>query len=265
MRWPWIILLLLLGAGPAPADKPWREKTGCTLIENQANDGDSFHVKIGRRNYIFRLLFVDCPETDLSLPERVAEQAAYWGLSSNDIPRLGKQAAKFTRDMLKDSFTVWTQFDDAMGRSDKDRDYAIVKVGERDLAVELVRAGLARIYGKQEVPDEGPSEMTMRFRLKSAELEAKKNRAGAWTLAGPKASRFELLNPASAVAEQKVIIQRSTPVYSLTDTSRLIGYLTAGKEITALRLEAPGWVRVRFANAAGQLFEAQCRRSDLGL
>jgi len=37
---PLIVAALLLNAGDALAAKKWRTKEGCTLIENEARDGD---------------------------------------------------------------------------------------------------------------------------------------------------------------------------------------------------------------------------------
>lgn len=259
-----ILAAWLALAVAAPAEKPWREKTGCRLVENDANDGDSFHVKVGTREYIFRLLFVDCPETDHSLPERVADQAAYFGITPDQAVKVGKEAQRFTREFLKGGFTVWTQFEDALGRSKKDRDYAIVKVGEADLAVALVSNGYARIFGRQEVPDEGPSEMTMRFRLKSAENEAKKAKRGAWGLATVQ-NRFQQLNPVPAIAPQKRTAPGRLAVYATNDPGRVLGYLAAGKELTVLGAQDATRVRVRFQVAGGAAYEGLCLRSDLGL
>ena len=67
MLWP-ALLLLAWGATPASAERKWRLKENCRVLENESNDGDSFHVKWNTQKYIFRLLFVDCPETDQRIP-----------------------------------------------------------------------------------------------------------------------------------------------------------------------------------------------------
>ena len=53
----------------------------CRLIPNPANDGDSFHVSAGEKEYIFRLYLVDAPETDALVPTRLVEQSKYFQLS----------------------------------------------------------------------------------------------------------------------------------------------------------------------------------------
>ncbi len=44
--------------------KEWIVLKDCRLIANPANDGDSFHMSAGENEYLFRLYFVDAPETD---------------------------------------------------------------------------------------------------------------------------------------------------------------------------------------------------------
>src|SRR5439155_1807394 len=61
--------------------KQWIVLNNCRLIANAANDGDSFHVSAGEKEYIFRLYLVDAPETDEMTPGRLVEQANYFGIS----------------------------------------------------------------------------------------------------------------------------------------------------------------------------------------
>lgn len=255
---------LSLVATDASAAKKWRTKEACTLIENEANDGDSFHVRVNKRHYIFRLLWVDTPETDSRFPERVAEQAAYFGIGPDDAVKVGREAVKFSADFLRrQPFTVYTQFDDAMGASEKERDYAVIKSGDTYLMEALVENGLARLHGLQELPEEGPSVNTMRMRLKGLEADAKKNKRGAWAYAGPALSRFEQLNQLPSIPQQTVTTGRPLSVYSLEDAGRLMGTLAAGKEVTVLKAESLSMVRVRFTLSDGRTIEAQCRRADV--
>ena len=105
------VLLALVAPANALAAKKWREYTGCTLIPNASNDGDSFHVKAGNiksKTYLFRLYFVDTPESEKSLPERLKEQADYFGIANPlDVVKVGKAAVAFTEKFLADgNFTV---------------------------------------------------------------------------------------------------------------------------------------------------------------
>ena len=270
-------ILLLLGmvlsisAPPCLANK-WRIFDNCALAPNESNDGDSFHVKYRRREYIFRLYFVDTPETDNGIDERVAEQAKYWGVSEKAAIRLGHKAAKFTQKFLENGFTVYTQFDDARGRSDKERFYAQVKVGEQDLAEELVRNGLARILGQDTDLADGTRSTTFWWRLKTAEREAKRNRLGAFSADAESASAEETTNQTTPgrlavpiIPEQDVVLAYAMPVFSLKKPFHQIGLLQRGAQVRVMGVISASMLRVRFTGASGQMFEAQCRRVDLGL
>ncbi len=141
--------LLLLLVSPAWAGG-WQRLEGCKLLANPSNDGDSFHVEHGGREYIFRLYFVDCPESTNLVEDRVAEQAAHFRVSRAAVLRTGKLAAAFTAELLRRPFTVTTRFDDARGASQLPRYFAGVRTADgRDLAMLLAQAGLARAYGAQ--------------------------------------------------------------------------------------------------------------------
>lgn len=61
-----------LHAGTTP---DWQKLEGCQLIQNEWNDGDSFHVRTAEgTEFIFRLYFVDTPETDSRFPDRVVQR-----------------------------------------------------------------------------------------------------------------------------------------------------------------------------------------------
>ena len=267
---PLLGLVLLVSAPPCPADK-WRVFENCQLVPNKSNDGDSFHVKVKRREYIFRLYFADTPETENSIEERVAEQAEHWGISEKAAIRLGKDAAKFTQKFLENGFTVYTKMHEAMGRSDKDRYYAVVMVGDKNLAEELVRNGLARIFGEDTDLPDGTRTTTFWWRLKTAEREAKKNRLGAFApdiemaadgtanRAMPAAMGIPIL------AERDIILAYAVPVFSLKEPFDQVGQLQRGAQVRVLGAVSATMVRIRFAGAPGQMIEAQCRRVDLGL
>ena len=260
-----LLVLVLLGVLPARAEKKWRLKENCTLIENEANDGDSFHIKVAKRHYIFRLLWVDAPETDNRYPERVAEQAAYFGITPEQAIQVGKEARKFSLNFLSTPFTVHTQFDDAMGASAKDRDYAVIQSGSTYLMEALVSNGLARIHGFQEMPEDGPSVNLMRGRLKGLENDAQKNRRGAWGLSANNLNRFDRLNAVPSIPPQERVIGVTTTVYDPAQPGRPLGTLSPGKTITVLGAESAVMVRIRIALADGRTLEGLCRRTDLGL
>ena len=64
------LIFLLFVVAIARADD-WQTIRGCRLIENESNDGDSFHVKADGEERIFRLYFVETPKlwTCRTLPD----------------------------------------------------------------------------------------------------------------------------------------------------------------------------------------------------
>ena len=104
----------------------WGTFENCKLIPNPANDGDSFHVRVKRKEYIFRLYFVDAPENDPGLIDRLDEQAKYFGITIAQTLQVGELAKTFTSEKLSHPFTVRTCRQDGLGRSKRERFYAIV-------------------------------------------------------------------------------------------------------------------------------------------
>jgi endonuclease YncB( thermonuclease family) len=132
--------------------KDWIVLKDCRLIPNPANDGDSFHVSAGAKEYLFRLYLVDAPETDARNPGRLIEQGKYFSITVPQAIEVGQAAKDFTQEKLSQPFTVITHMSDAMGQSRLERFYAFVETKEGDLGEQLVRNGLARSYGFKTAP-----------------------------------------------------------------------------------------------------------------
>ncbi len=271
-----VLLLALAAPNDASAAKKWREYTGCRVIPNASNDGDSFHVKptnIKTRSYLFRLYFVDTPESETSLPERLQVQADYFGIpDAKDVVKVGKAAVKFTEEFLADgNFTVYSRLSDALGRSDKDRDYAMVmNTAGLDLGTELVRNGLARVYGSgtdlSELDPYKRDEDAWWRRLRQAELEAKKEKRGAWALSGGPANPLDALFAPRQVEEQDVVLSRPTYLYPLdTPNGQPMGQLKAGLTVHVVKGASPDKAHVRFTSSSGQVYEGLARFADLGI
>lgn len=269
-------LLALAAPTQARAAKKWREYTDCHVIPNASNDGDSFHVKAGNiksKTYLFRLYFVDTPESEKSLPERLQEQADYFGIANPmDVVKVGKAAVQFTEKFLESgNFTVYSRLSDALGRSGMDRDYAMVmNAAGQDLATELVRNGLARVYGSgtdlSELEPYGKDENFWFRRLRQAELDAKKEKLGAWALASGPANPLEALYAPREVAEQDIVLTRPVYLYPLaTPNGQPMGQLKAGLTVHVLKGATPDKAQVRFTSSTGQVYEGLARYVDLGL
>lgn len=138
--------------------------SGARYVENRGNDGDSFRVRHGNREFELRLYFVDCPEKYLNdrYPEqraRVADQAKALGLTVDHTVALGQKARDHVHNLLVGKeFTVYTKWEHVY---DSDRVYGFVELPDPDrpgktvdLCEILMRKGLGRVHTKgADLPD----------------------------------------------------------------------------------------------------------------
>ena len=160
------------------------------LVNNPANDGDSFFVEANGKSFHVRLYFVDCPETSTSFKsdaQRVREQARHFGLTpATRIIHFGNEATTFVERILAKPFTVHTAFASALGRSAKGRVYGfIITADGDDLASLLVKNGLARTYGLGRKTPNGIPRNEMIERLRDIETSAMLKRIGIWSESDP--------------------------------------------------------------------------------
>lgn len=168
--------------------------TDARLVEHEGNDGDSFHISAGGREFELRLYFVDAPEKYLSdryenQRERVEEQGREMGgISPEQAIEVGKAAKMFTdRELSGKNFTVYTYWEPVY---DGDRYYGFVELpGGGYLGTELVANGLARIHtkgpGSKEKPvptPDGKSFHQHRDMLRDLERRAREEDRGAWSI-----------------------------------------------------------------------------------
>ena len=184
MRFAPLFIAVLAAATLHAASEPkWEKLEGCTLGDTKYADGDSFHVKNDGKDLIIRLYFVDTPEHsgDQRFPDRIADQAKYFGLSSTEVLKVGDAAQKFTaRTLGAAPFVVFTCGQDAMGASSQQRIYGIVETKQGNLADLLVKNGLARIYGKRITMPDGTDSRAYLEKLGKLEQEAKRKKVGGW-------------------------------------------------------------------------------------
>lgn len=186
MRLLWSLVAFILAVPFAPfadaatSSKKWEQLTDCRFIPWEHADGDSFRARCGAREYVFRLYYVDAPETRFSNPERVREQRDYFGISLDDVLTAGNSASARLRYLLRGSFTVWTRWAGAAGRSTEPRYYALVETVEGNVAEILLREGLARTKGVFVNHPSGERSKSYVVRLRTFEADAKKQRKGAW-------------------------------------------------------------------------------------
>jgi len=175
-----VVLPALCGVPVLQASGGWETLEGCRLSRNDSNDADSFHVRHGGKDYIFRLYFVDAPETSMMVPSRVREQATIFGISQERVLVAGEQATKFALGHLKRPFTVRTRWQHARGQSALPRHYAFVETADgQDLGELLAAAGHVRSYGAAAAPP-GKQVERLRQRYDRLEQKAKRGGLGAW-------------------------------------------------------------------------------------
>ena len=160
------------------------------LVNNLANDGDSFFVKAGGKSFHVRLYYVDCPETSASSASdvrRLREQTRYFGLSqAARTIHFGNKAKIFVEHILAKPFTIHTAFASALGRSAKGRVYGFIITDEgNDLASLLVKNGFARNYGIGRKTPNGVPRSEMIERLHDLETSAMLKRVGIWSESDP--------------------------------------------------------------------------------
>lgn len=169
---------------PDVIGKGWERLDGCQLVPMSFNDGDSFLVRQAGREIVVRLYSVDCAETSNLFPERIKDQADYFGISRERTLELGRAASSYVARRLasmgEEGFTIYTRWEDGWGQ--KKRYLAVVELGDRTLAEILAEEGLVRIYGLKNPGDwpGGPSAEALRSRLNSAEDRAKAHKIGGW-------------------------------------------------------------------------------------
>ena len=56
-------IAFVVAAMPGWASSPWDALENGRYLVKRYNDGDSFHISVSGTEYIFRLYFVDAPET----------------------------------------------------------------------------------------------------------------------------------------------------------------------------------------------------------
>ena len=186
--------LFLLAAVTLRADEALQTFPGCTLVEAEWADGDSFPVRLpDGRQVTARLYGADCIEwhvNDETLARRLRAQRRYFGIADTDAASsmktardFGKQATLRTRELLAKPFTVHTAFAGARGNGEKERAYAFVTTSDgKDLATILVDEGLARAFGvTRQLPD-GTSGSEYRDTLADLELTAAAARRGIWSV-----------------------------------------------------------------------------------
>jgi DNA uptake protein ComE-like DNA-binding protein/endonuclease YncB( thermonuclease family) len=205
------VLLLSIAAA-----SEWEVLEHCRLIPNESNDGDSFHVDHGGREYIFRLYYVDAPESksDSQIEERIAQQANYFGVDEASVLEWGQAIGRKVERVLSKPFTVVTRYQDALGRSRLPRFYAFVAPHgfKTDLASALVANGFARSHGERAKNEFG---LNKKY-FDEIEQNASSSRKGIWSGTDAYSPSTQTAKPTrSAPSEQSTPVPASRPAQSV--------------------------------------------------
>ncbi len=137
-------------------------------------DGDTFHCKLqGGKDVKVRLIGVDTPES--SYNSKTKRDAKRSEMSIQEIMKMGKMAAEFTKMLIHKGDVVYLEFDvvktDKYGRL---LSYVWLKDG-RMLNELLIKEGYAKVYTI-------PPNVKYQERFIEAQRYARENRKGVWKL-----------------------------------------------------------------------------------
>jgi endonuclease YncB( thermonuclease family) len=177
---PLLLLVTFVGSGSAGDRKEWVRLTDCHYLEAKDNDGDSFRVHAGDKEFTARLYYIDAPETNLRQGDRTHDQSLYFGITLDETMKAGEKAKQRAKELLQRPFVIWTRWATAGGRGRESRYYVIVEVDGKSLSEILVTEGLARTKGvAPNLPNEEKGKAYME-RLDGLERLAREKHLGAW-------------------------------------------------------------------------------------
>src|SRR6266404_9484608 len=179
-----LIVALFLGdfgqRASAGDRKEWVKLTDCRYVDGPDNDGDSFRVRSGDKEFTARLYYVDAPETNLRQGDRTHEQSLSFGITLDETMKAGEKAKQRTKELLQKPFLIWTRWATAGGRGRESRYYVIVEVDGKDLSEILINEGLARTKGVSVESPSGEKAKAHMERLDDLESAARGKHLGAW-------------------------------------------------------------------------------------
>ena len=172
-----------VGRAPLPEFKVFPK---AKFIESRTNEADTLRFKVSdtEDEHVFVLYFVDALDASSTHPQRVQEQARYFGVSSQRVIEEGQRAAAYVTKLLKEHpCSVMTRWEEVPGLS---RYYALVLVEISAgkwvyLADLLVQQGYARVAGvTTSLPSDSRSMNDYALELQTLRKQAEQRKAGIW-------------------------------------------------------------------------------------
>lgn len=161
----------ILSCGKAEkAPLPVKDAVPCTVL--RVVDGDTFHCTMSSGEEVkVRLVGVDTPES--SENPKARKDAERRNVSVEEIIRMGKLSAEFTRRLLPKGTKVYLEFD--VQKTDRyGRLLAYVWLSDGSMLNELlIREGYAQVYTV-------PPNVKYQERLLQAQRYARENEKGLW-------------------------------------------------------------------------------------
>ena len=161
-----------------------------SLVDSRGNEADTLRINTGTREEIFVLYFVDALEASWNHPQRINDQARWFGnVTDKAIVDGGVEALNYVRNLLTTRpFTVLTRWERIPNST---RYYALIMVEHQPgqwvyLADLLMNQGYARIHGlRTALPNDSRDEITYLLELKTLGQQARTAKAGIWAKAAP--------------------------------------------------------------------------------
>ncbi len=165
-----LVFFTLISCGKSQPAKTPENTIPCTVV--RVMDGDTFHCRLSSgENVRVRLIGVDTPES--SDNPKARRDAGRSGQSLEEIIKMGRASAEFTKRLLPRGETVYLEFDaqktDRYGRL---LAYVWLRDG-RMLNELLLREGYAMVYTI-------PPNVKYQKRFLQAQREAREKRRGLW-------------------------------------------------------------------------------------
>ena len=175
------LLAIFVGQSFAAEKREWVTLTNCHYLDAADNDGDSFRVRCGEREFVARLYYVDAPETNLKQAERTHEQSLHFGITLDETMKIGVKAKDRVKELLQKPFVIRTRWAMAGGRGREPRYYVLIEINDKSLAEILVSEGLAQTKGIAVKLQTGETARDYKQKLESLEADAREKRLGAWS------------------------------------------------------------------------------------
>jgi len=174
-----------LDSGPAALPE-FKVFPKARFIESRTNEADTLRIKVSdtEDEQVFVLYFVDALDASWTHPQRVQEQARYFGVSGDKVVSEGLKATQYVTQLLKECpFNVMTRWEQVPERS---RFYALILVEHTPgnwvyLADLLVQQGFARVAGvTTSLPSDARSLNDYALELQALRRQAEQRKAGIW-------------------------------------------------------------------------------------